>query len=89
MTLNASEKWEGSLANSSPSCNLTMSDWEHQIEKMYTYFYLVLFVPGLLLNTMALWVLCKYIRYTNSMKHTKASSFLALPLVTWVTVGTG
>lgn len=73
MTLNTSEKWEGPLANSSSPCNWD-KDWEDQIEKMYTYFYLVLFIPGLLLNTMALWVLCKYIRYTNSMKHTKASN---------------
>lgn len=31
------------------------------MEKMYTYFYLLLFIPGLLLNTTALWVLCRHI----------------------------
>lgn len=76
MTLNTSEKWEGPLANSSSACSWNMTDWENEIEKMYTYFYLVLFIPGLLLNTMALWVLCKYIRYANSIKHTKASNKL-------------
>lgn len=31
------------------------------MDKMYTYFYLLLFIPGLLLNTTALWVLCRHI----------------------------
>ncbi|CAM9342872.1 unnamed protein product [Lampetra planeri] len=38
---------------------------------MYTYFYLLLFIPGLLLNTIALWVLCRHIS-----KNTKAVIFM-------------
>lgn len=40
-------------------------------DKMYTYFYLLLFIPGLLLNTTALWVLCRHIS-----KKTKAVIFM-------------
>ncbi|XP_062281356.1 putative P2Y purinoceptor 10 [Scomber scombrus] len=57
--------WEESLLNSSSSsssqCKYNMTNWEQCMEKMYTYFYLLLFIPGLLLNTTALWVLCKHI----------------------------
>lgn len=80
MTLNTSESWEESLANSSEQCGHDMSGWEQRMEKMYTYFYLVVFIPGLLLNTTALWVLCKHIRYTY--KHTKASN----KFCTWLTL---
>lgn len=41
------------------------------MDKMYTYFYLLLFIPGLLLNTTALWVLCRHIS-----KRTKAVIFM-------------
>ncbi|KAM6923925.1 putative P2Y purinoceptor 10 [Xenentodon cancila] len=41
------------------------------MDKMYTYFYLLLFIPGLLLNTTALWVLCRHIS-----KKTKAVIFM-------------
>ncbi|MEQ2200175.1 hypothetical protein XENOCAPTIV_024314 [Xenoophorus captivus] len=41
------------------------------MDKMYTYFYLLLFIPGLLLNTTALWVLCKHFS-----KKTKAVIFM-------------
>lgn len=38
-----------------------MVDWEQKMDSLYTYFYLFLFIPGLLLNTVALWVLCRHI----------------------------
>uniref|UniRef100_G3Q3U8 P2Y receptor family member 10 n=1 Tax=Gasterosteus aculeatus TaxID=69293 RepID=G3Q3U8_GASAC len=50
-----------SLLNSSFGCGSNMSSWEQRMDKMYTYFYLLLFIPGLLLNTTALWVLCRHI----------------------------
>lgn len=63
MTLPASEGWGGNSSSSpSPSCHANMSHWEEQMDKMYTYFYLLLFIPGLLLNTTALWVLCRHTR---------------------------
>lgn len=71
MTLNTSERWEETLANSSLQCGHNMTDWEQRMEKMYTYFYLLLFIPGLLLNTTALWVLCRHIS-----KKTKAVIFM-------------
>lgn len=51
-------------ANSSEFCNDNLTSWNKSMEKMYTYFYLLLFIPGLLLNTTALWVLCRHIRCT-------------------------
>lgn len=64
MTLPASEGWGGNSSSPSSlsSCNTNMSQWEEQMDKMYTYFYLLLFIPGLLLNTTALWVLCRHTR---------------------------
>lgn len=56
------KSWQESLLNSSEQCNHNMTSWELRMEKMYTYFYLLLFIPGLLLNTIALWVLCRHIR---------------------------
>ncbi|KAL6117968.1 p2ry10 [Pungitius sinensis] len=50
-----------SLLNSSLECGHSMTSWEQRMDKMYTYFYLLLFMPGLLLNTTALWVLCRHI----------------------------
>ncbi|XP_055368413.1 putative P2Y purinoceptor 10 [Betta splendens] len=69
MSMNMSGPWNGSLENS--SCDHNMSGWEKSMDTMYTYFYLVLFIPGLLLNTTALWVLCRYIS-----KKTKAVIFM-------------
>ncbi|KAM7389438.1 hypothetical protein PAMP_023419 [Pampus punctatissimus] len=74
MTLNMSGSWEKSLLNSSSSslqCNHNMTGWEQRMDKMYTYFYLLLFIPGLLLNTIAIWVLCRHIS-----KKTKAVIFM-------------
>lgn len=68
MPLNMNKSWQESPLNSSEQCGDDMKSWEQLMEKMYTYFYLLLFIPGLLLNTIALWVLCRYIRYT--CKHT-------------------
>ncbi|KAK9517752.1 hypothetical protein VZT92_023097 [Zoarces viviparus] len=71
MTANASGAWGESLVNSSSRCGHSMISWEQRMEKMYTYFYLLLFIPGLLLNTTALWVLCRHIS-----KKTKAVIFM-------------
>ncbi|XP_026186912.1 putative P2Y purinoceptor 10 [Mastacembelus armatus] len=71
MTLNISGRREASLVNSSLQCDNNMTAWDESMEKMYTYFYLLLFIPGLLLNTIALWVLCRHIR-----KKTKAVIFM-------------
>ncbi|CAN9514749.1 unnamed protein product [Ophioblennius macclurei] len=60
----------GSLSNFS-ECGHNMSSWEASMDQMYTYFYLLLFIPGLLLNTTALWFLCRHIR-----KKTKAVIFM-------------
>lgn len=59
------------LSNSSSQCGHNMTSWDQRMEKMYTYFYLLLFIPGLLLNTTALWVLCRHIS-----KKTKAVIFM-------------
>ncbi|XP_058505570.1 putative P2Y purinoceptor 10 [Solea solea] len=69
MTLNTSV-WEESPVNSLP-CGLNLTSWERSMETMYTYFYLLLFIPGLPLNTIALWVLCRHIS-----KKTKAVIFM-------------
>nr|XP_057919769.1 putative P2Y purinoceptor 10 isoform X2 [Doryrhamphus excisus] len=69
MMLNASRSWSGSLATT--SCDHHMIEWEELMDKMYTYFYLLLFIPGLLLNTIALWVLCRHVR-----KKTKTVIFM-------------
>ncbi|XP_035017904.1 putative P2Y purinoceptor 10 [Hippoglossus stenolepis] len=71
MSLKTSGSLEESLVNSSSSCNHNTTLWEQSMETMYTYFYLLLFIPGLLLNTTALWVLCRHIS-----KKTKAVIFM-------------
>ncbi|XP_071780007.2 putative P2Y purinoceptor 10 [Centroberyx gerrardi] len=71
MTVNKSGSWAESLANSSSPCGHDMTSWEKRMDQLYTYFYLLLFVPGLLLNTIALWVLCRHIS-----KKTKAVIFM-------------
>ncbi|XP_070693550.1 putative P2Y purinoceptor 10 [Pempheris klunzingeri] len=71
MTVNASGWREESPANSPSHCGHNMTSWEQSMDKMYTYFYLLLFIPGLLLNTTALWVLCRHIS-----KKTKAVIFM-------------
>lgn len=68
MTLNTSGSGEES---SSSQCGYNMTSWEQRMDSMYTYFYLLLFIPGLLLNTTALWVLCRHIS-----KKTKAVIFM-------------
>ncbi|KAM9741992.1 putative P2Y purinoceptor 10 [Menidia menidia] len=52
-------------------CNYNLTRWNESMDGMYTYFYLLLFIPGLLLNTTALWVLCRHIS-----KKTKAVIFM-------------
>lgn len=59
------------LINSSSQCDYNSSSWEERMDKMYTGFYLLLFIPGLLLNTTALYVLCRHIS-----KKTKAVIFM-------------
>ncbi|XP_078480880.1 uncharacterized protein LOC144742283 [Lampetra planeri] len=67
MSLNAS--WDEPQLYS--GCGHNMTSWNQLMDKMYTYFYLLLFIPGLLLNTIALWVLCRHIS-----KNTKAVIFM-------------
>ncbi|KAF3693638.1 putative P2Y purinoceptor 10 [Channa argus] len=69
MNRNMSWSQEGSLVNT--SCDNNMTDFEQRMNTMYSYFYLLLFIPGLLLNTTALWVLCRHIS-----KKTKAVIFM-------------
>ncbi|XP_037118102.1 putative P2Y purinoceptor 10 isoform X1 [Syngnathus acus] len=69
MTLITSQSGHGSLGKA--SCGDNMTEWEELMDKLYTYFYLLLFIPGLLLNTTALWVLCRHIR-----KKTKTVIFM-------------
>ncbi|XP_029575628.1 putative P2Y purinoceptor 10 isoform X2 [Salmo trutta] len=69
MNLNVSDLWEELPVNSSGRCDVT--GWEHQMEQLYFWFYLLLFIPGLCLNTTALWVLCRHIS-----KKTKAVIFM-------------
>ncbi|XP_030594511.1 putative P2Y purinoceptor 10 [Archocentrus centrarchus] len=52
-------------------CQYNDTVWNQRLDKMYTYFYLLLLIPGLLLNTIALWVLCRHIS-----KKTKAVIFM-------------
>lgn len=59
-----------SFSNSS-GCGHDMRSWEESMDTMYTFYYLALFIPGLLLNTIALWVLCRHIS-----KKTKAVIFM-------------
>ncbi|XP_063732559.1 putative P2Y purinoceptor 10 isoform X1 [Eleginops maclovinus] len=70
MTLNTSGALVESLSDSI-RCGHNMTNWEKRMDNMYTYFYLLLFIPGLLLNTTALWVLCRHIS-----KKTKAVIFM-------------
>uniref|UniRef100_A0A8C1VBS2 P2Y receptor family member 10 n=1 Tax=Cyprinus carpio TaxID=7962 RepID=A0A8C1VBS2_CYPCA len=51
------------------SCPNHTTVWE--TNKLYTYVYLIIFIPGLLCNTLALWVLCRFIS-----KKTKAIIFM-------------
>ncbi|NP_001082996.1 putative P2Y purinoceptor 10 [Danio rerio] len=53
------------------SCSINMTDWETAINHLYTYFYLIIFIPGVLSNTLALWVLCRFVS-----KKTKAIIFM-------------
>ncbi|KAM9850340.1 putative P2Y purinoceptor 10 [Aulostomus maculatus] len=69
MTQNTSGPWDESLMSS--PCSHNMSEWEQHMDQLYTYFYILLFIPGLLLNTTALWVLCRHIS-----KKTKAVIFM-------------
>ncbi|KAM4732868.1 putative P2Y purinoceptor 10 [Anableps anableps] len=72
MTVNETGSREGFLTNLyHPSCDYNLTSWEKSMDKMYTYFYLLLFIPGLFLNTTALWVLCKHFS-----KKTKAVMFM-------------
>ncbi|KAK3535480.1 hypothetical protein QTP70_016901 [Hemibagrus guttatus] len=45
--------------------------WEESMNKLYTYVYLFIFIPGLLGNSIALWMLCRFIS-----KKTKAIIFM-------------
>ncbi|XP_013859091.1 putative P2Y purinoceptor 10 [Austrofundulus limnaeus] len=45
----------------STTCNEDFVEFNNTMEWFYKIFYLLLFIPGLLLNTTALWVLCRHI----------------------------
>ncbi|KAI1898922.1 hypothetical protein AGOR_G00077380 [Albula goreensis] len=61
--------------NSSINCSVcpkeNMTSWGHTMDQLYTFFYLIIFIPGLLGNSLALLVLCRFIR-----KKTKAIIFM-------------
>lgn len=71
MTVNMSGFLERSTSNSSSICDDRLISFNQSMEVLYTYFYLLLFIPGLLLNTIALWILLKHIS-----KKTKAVIFM-------------
>ncbi|XP_029499737.1 putative P2Y purinoceptor 10 [Oncorhynchus nerka] len=71
MNLNVSGLWEELPVNSSVRCPYDVIGWEPQMQQLYFWFYLLLFIPGLCLNTTALWVLCRHIS-----KKTKAVIFM-------------
>ncbi|XP_017579030.1 putative P2Y purinoceptor 10 [Pygocentrus nattereri] len=58
-------------ATSRVNCPHNMTSWEEHMNSLYTYFYLLIFIPGLLGNSIALWVLCRFIS-----KKTKAIIFM-------------
>lgn len=53
------------------NCSYNMTAWDEGMYDLYTYFNLIIFIPGLLGNSIALWVLCRFIR-----KKTKAIMFM-------------
>ncbi|XP_066506132.1 putative P2Y purinoceptor 10 [Hoplias malabaricus] len=53
------------------NCSYNMTAWEESMNKLYTCFYLFIFIPGLIGNSIALWVLCRFIS-----KKTKAIIFM-------------
>ncbi|KAK1803879.1 hypothetical protein P4O66_003823 [Electrophorus voltai] len=59
------------VPNSTVNCSYNMSAWEESMDKLYTYFYLLIFIPGLLGNSVGLWVLWRFIS-----KKTKAIIFM-------------
>ncbi|XP_038842380.1 putative P2Y purinoceptor 10 [Salvelinus namaycush] len=72
MNLNVSDLGEELPVNSSMRCPYDVIGWEPQkVQQLYFWFYLLLFIPGLCLNTTALWVLC-----THISKKTKAVIFM-------------
>ncbi|XP_023672234.1 putative P2Y purinoceptor 10 [Paramormyrops kingsleyae] len=68
---NASCSAEVPPANCSLICLYNMTEWENHMDQLYAYFYLIIFIPGLLGNSLALWILCRFIR-----KKTKAIIFM-------------
>ncbi|MCJ8733912.1 hypothetical protein PDJAM_G00229260 [Pangasius djambal] len=56
---------------SNSSCTDQIPGWQENMNKLYTYVYLFIFIPGLLGNSLALWVLCRFIS-----KKTKAIIFM-------------
>ncbi|XP_030622581.1 putative P2Y purinoceptor 10 [Chanos chanos] len=59
------------MNSSNITCSYSMASWEESMDKLYSYFYLLIFIPGLLGNSLALWVLCRFIS-----KKTKAIIFM-------------
>lgn len=61
----------GGNSSSSQDCTKDLGQWDHTMEQLYTWLYLIILVPGLLGNSLALWVLCRFIS-----KKTKAVIFM-------------
>ncbi|KAL4648821.1 putative P2Y purinoceptor 10 [Arapaima gigas] len=59
------------ISSNRGNCSYNMTEWERSMDHLYTYFYFFIFIPGLLGNSLALWVLCHFIR-----KKTKAIIFM-------------
>ncbi|XP_060741191.1 putative P2Y purinoceptor 10 [Tachysurus vachellii] len=57
--------------NSNCSDQTADQRWEESMNKLYTYVYLFIFIPGILENSIALWMLCRFIS-----KKTKAIIFM-------------
>ncbi|XP_028815978.1 putative P2Y purinoceptor 10 [Denticeps clupeoides] len=53
------------------NCSHNHTGWNSKMEQLYTWFYLMIFIPGLLGNSLALWVLFRFIS-----KKTKAVIFM-------------
>lgn len=63
---NASCSAEVLPSNCSLICMYNMTEWENHMDQLYAYFYLIIFIPGLLGNSLALWILCRFIRLART-----------------------
>lgn len=51
--------------------------WQESMNTLYTYVYLFIFIPGLIGNSLALWVLCRFIRSVSLklLSHDSSQSY--------------